>query len=83
MAVASALWLPDVFEDGMVLQTYEEGDYRSIVYGVAAPGVRVTVAMTSENASLPYFKEYHALAARDTGEFAVQLDGAYLSLIHI
>ena len=30
---ASALWLPDVFSDGMILQTYEQGDYHAFVYG--------------------------------------------------
>ena len=33
--------------------------------------------LRSENASLPYFKEYHAVASPATGAFAVQLDGAY------
>ena len=36
-AAPPALVLPPIFSDGAVLQTYEEGDYRSIVYGVAAP----------------------------------------------
>ena len=50
-ATTSTLALPPVFSDGLVLQTWVEGDARSFVYGTATPGVRVNVTMTSHNSS--------------------------------
>jgi hypothetical protein len=76
---SSALTLPPVFSDGLVLQTWAEGDARSFVYGSSEPGQSVSLKMDSSDAAQPYSKTYTAAADSNTGAWAVQLDGTYIS----
>ena len=74
----AALRLPEVFADGLILQTWAEGDARSFVYGTATPGIAVNLTMTSADAELPYRKTYHTAASASTGVWSVQVDGTYV-----
>jgi hypothetical protein len=74
----SSLSLPPVFADGLVLETWAEGDARSFVYGTATPGAAVNLTMTSEDPAQPYEKTYHTAADAATGAWSVQLDGTYV-----
>ena len=76
---SAVLALPPVFSDGLVLQTWAEGDARAFVYGTAAPGAAVNLTMVSRDAALPYAKGYFTTAATATGRWAFQIDGTYMS----
>ena len=73
------LHLPPVFSDGLVLQTWAEGDARSFVYGEADLLSVVQLTMESADPSMPYSKIYTATADAHTGKWAVQLDGTYIA----
>ena len=72
------LSLPPVFADGLVLETWAEGDARSFVYGTATKGTAVNLTMTSDDPARPYEKTYYTAADMKTGEWSVQLDGTYI-----
>ena len=48
------LSLPKVFSDGCVLQTWDQGDARSFVYGLAPPSASVRVAVVSADNERPF-----------------------------
>lgn len=75
---SSTLSLPPVFSDGLVLETWAEGDARSFMYGTATKGTAVNLTMTSEDPARPYEKTYYTAADVETGEWSVQLDGTYI-----
>jgi alpha-galactosidase len=73
---AASLTLPAVFSDGCVLQTWDQGDARSFVYGDAPPSAAVRVSLISEDPALPFLRMYETTAMAD-GTWSVQLDGTY------
>ena len=73
---SSGLSLPKIFSDGCVLQTWDQGDARSFVYGQAAPSSDVQISVSSEVMAKPFFRSYKAIASI-AGDWKVQIDGTY------
>ena len=69
----AALVVPPVFADGLVLQSWVEGDARSFVYGSASALAAVNVTMTSADPAQPYEKVYSTQAS-SLGAWSVQVD---------
>ena len=67
-----------MFADGLVLQSWVEGDARSFVYGSASALAAVNVTMTSAAPAQPYEKVYSTQAS-SLGAWSVQLDGTYVA----
>ena len=76
---AASLTLPAVFSDGCVLQTWDQGDARSFVYGDAPPSAAVRVSLISEDPALPFLRMYETTAMAD-GTWSVQ-EHLYGSLV--
>ena len=69
VAVLSAVTLPAVFSDGVVLQTRVEYGQRAFIYGSAAEGETVAVNVTRSGSSASYIT-----SADSTGSWDVQLN---------